>query len=73
MSNQVEDLSYEQAFGELELLVRDLETDELALERALELYERGQALAEHCGKLLEKAELKLRTLQSKPDEEGEGD
>ncbi len=58
----VEALSYEQAFEELESLVGKLETGELPLEEALELFERGQALAARCSQLLEQAELKLREL-----------
>ena len=63
-----QDLSYEQAFQELEELVKRLESGEQSLEDALALFERGQALAARCGQLLEQAELKLRQLV--PDESG---
>jgi exodeoxyribonuclease VII small subunit len=64
----VEELSYEQAFEELEGLVERLESGDLPLEDSMALFERGQALAERCGKLLEQAELRLRQLV--PDERG---
>jgi exodeoxyribonuclease VII small subunit len=63
-----EELTYEQAFQELESLVARLESGELPLEQALALFERGQALAGRCSSLLEKAELKLRQLV--PDASG---
>ncbi len=61
-SKLVEELSYEQAFEELEDLVDKLESGELPLEEALAFFERGQALAARCSDLLEKAELKLKQL-----------
>jgi exodeoxyribonuclease VII small subunit len=63
-----EELTYEHAFEELETVVTRLEGAELPLEEALALFERGQALAARCGKLLEKAELRLKQLV--PDESG---
>lgn len=58
----VKKLSYEAALSELEALVLDLESDEHALEDALAMFERGQALAQHCAQLLENAELKIQEL-----------
>jgi len=58
----VEQLSYEQALSELEAIVLDLESDQHALEEALAIFERGQALAQHCSQLLEQAELKIQEL-----------
>ena len=57
-----EDLSYEQAFAELEAVVEALESEQRPLNEAIALYERGQALAKYCTGLLEKAELKVRQL-----------
>lgn len=66
---EVDALTYEQALAELETLVERLEAG-AALDEALRLYERGQALAAHCGKLLEHAELRLRELTpGAPDED----
>lgn len=58
----VEQLSYEDALSELENIVAALESDEQTLELALNLFERGQALAQHCSAQLDKAELKIRRL-----------
>jgi exodeoxyribonuclease VII small subunit len=61
-SMPVEDMTYEQAFNELESIVNDLETGEHTLEEALALFERGQALARRCAQLLEDADLKVQEL-----------
>lgn len=58
----IEQLSYEDALTELERIVTALESDEQTLEVALNLFERGQALAQHCSLLLDKAELTVRRL-----------
>ena len=62
MEKNIEELSYEQAFAELEKIVGQLEGDLANLDQALQLFERGQALAKHCTALLEKAELKVQEL-----------
>jgi exodeoxyribonuclease VII small subunit len=58
----VEDLTYEQALAELESIVAALESGDHALESALAFYERGQALARYCARMLEQAELKIQSL-----------
>jgi exodeoxyribonuclease VII small subunit len=58
----IEGLSFEQAFGELNEIVTRLEQGDLSLEQAMVLHARGQLLAKRCGDLLEKAELRVRTL-----------
>jgi exodeoxyribonuclease VII small subunit len=58
----VESLTYEQAFQELEKIVKDLENNPPVLDATLKLFERGQALARHCAKLLDQSELKVRQL-----------
>jgi exodeoxyribonuclease VII small subunit len=63
-----EELTFEQALEELQEVVGNLESGELALEDSLRLFERGQALADRCGQLLEQAELRMRQLV--PDERG---
>jgi len=50
-------LTFEEAFAELEKIVNELESNQSSLEESLSLFERGQALADHCAKLLEKAEI----------------
>lgn len=58
----VEELSFEIAFQELEGIVNQLEDEERTLEEALQLFERGQALAKHCANLLDQAELKVQQI-----------
>ena len=58
----IEKLTYEEAFTELEAVVSALETGEQSLDEALALFERGQGLTKHCAELLDKAELKIRSL-----------
>ena len=56
------DLSYEQAFSELESIVETLESEQKPLEESLKLYERGQSLVQYCVALLEQADLRIRQL-----------
>ena len=58
----LDQLTYEQAFTELEAIVTALESDQRSLEEALALFERGQALASYCAGLLEQADLKVQQL-----------
>lgn len=60
----VEELSYEEAFAELESIVNALEGEgsRNPLEEAMALFERGQALVKRCSALLDEAELKVRQL-----------
>lgn len=64
MSDQqaLSDLSYEQAFSELENIVEVLESEQKPLEESLKLYERGQLLVHYCVALLEQADLRIRQL-----------
>ena len=64
---EIAQLSYEEAFAELEKTVADLEGELADLELAMQLFERGQALAAHCQQLLEAAELKVQELTKDGD------
>ena len=57
-----EQMSYEEAFSELEQIVQALEANQLPLEKSLWLFERGQALARRCAALLDHAELKIQQI-----------
>ena len=59
---KVEDLTYEEAFGQLEALVAALETGSHPLDQSMQMYERGQALAKRCAQLLESDELRVKQL-----------
>jgi len=63
----VETLTFEQAFAQLEQVVVRLEDGDLPLDDALSLYARGQALAMRCAQLLEQAELRVRQVGGQTD------
>ena len=60
--SEIENLTFEQAFAELEETVQKLEAGGLTLEESLTLFERGQALAALCNVQLDEAELQVRQL-----------
>ena len=55
----VVNLSFEQAMQELEILVRRLEEGRLPLEEAMQAYERGTLLKNHCETKLQAAKLRV--------------
>ncbi len=59
---KIEDLSYEEAFAELEKTVEMLEAEGRTLDESLALFARGQSLSKYCMALLENAELKVRQI-----------
>lgn len=65
--NPYSDLSFEDAFEELEEIVARLESGEATLEESVTLYERGRRLSEHCQSLLDKAELRINQLTDDGD------
>ena len=69
----VEELTYEEAFAELERIVNTMEGEQNPLEEAMSLFERGQALVKRCGELLDGAELKVRKLSGDALVEFEGE
>jgi len=60
----IDELSYEEAFAELESIVAALENSQLALEDSLALFERGQLLAKRCADLLDSAELRVQQVNA---------
>jgi len=65
MNSTIKD--FETAISELETIVKTLEEGDLALEKSLELYERGVQLSRFCHARLEEAERRIEIL----DERGE--
>ena len=61
-ASAVEELSFEEAFNELEETVQRLEEGDLTLEEAIALYEWGMALARRCSDTLDTAELQVQQL-----------
>jgi exodeoxyribonuclease VII small subunit len=58
----VDQLSYEQAYTELQTIVGELESEGLSLDEALALFERGQELIRYCINLLDQTELKVQQI-----------
>ena len=63
-------LGFEDAFRLLEQTVAALEQGDQPLDESLALYERGAALATHCGALLAAAELKVRQVDGEGKDAG---
>lgn len=62
----VEELSYEQARDELVAIVARLEAGQMPLEQSLQVWERGEALAQHCQRWLDDAEARLDASAAAP-------
>jgi exodeoxyribonuclease VII small subunit len=58
----VENLTFEQAFAELEQIVHDLEDGQISLENALNRYEKGVGLLKRCYAQLQQAEQRIQLL-----------
>ena len=59
--------SFEAGLQELEQIVKEMESGDLPLERALELFEKGMKISENCRKQLEEAETRVEVLVRKGD------
>ena len=57
--SQLEKLSFEAAYTELESIVTRLDAGDLPLEDSVTLFERGKRLSEYCQRLLDQAELRI--------------
>jgi exodeoxyribonuclease VII small subunit len=66
--DDIQNMNFEAAFRALQENIARLEEEDLPLEQALALFERGQGLAKRCAALLEEAELKVRQLSMDADE-----
>lgn len=58
----VDSLSFEEALGELQGIVRSLETGEAPLDQSITAYERGTALKTHCERKLKEARAKIEKI-----------
>ena len=62
-NTEISKLSFEQALKELEEIVRGLESGEAKLDEAIQAYERGAALKQHCENKLREAQAKVDQIQ----------
>ena len=60
--NPVENMNFEDALKELELIVRRLEEGKTSLDEAIQAYERGASLRLHCEKKLKDARLRVEQI-----------
>jgi exodeoxyribonuclease VII small subunit len=61
------DWNFEQGLTDLELVVKELESGDLPLEKAIQIFERGVTLSERCRKELEDAETRVEILLKRGD------
>ena len=69
---EIKDMTFERALKELESIVERLEKGAVELEESIAIYERGEALKEHCDRLLKQAEAKVEKLIVGPSGEATG-
>ncbi len=62
MNEALPELSFEDALGELEQIVRGLEGGQQKLEEAISCYERGTLLRRHCEAQLSEAEARVQVI-----------
>ena len=58
----IKEMSFERALKELEAIVGRLDRGDVELEESITIYERGEALRNHCDHLLRQAEAKVEKL-----------
>ena len=61
---KIQALSFEDSYDRLDEVIRRLEQGDLSLESAVALYEEGMSLADHCGRQLDDAELRVTQILS---------
>ena len=61
-------LSFELGLQNLEAIVKEMESGELPLERAIDLFERGMQLSAACRRQLEEAETRVEILTRRAGE-----
>lgn len=69
MSNEQQQMTFEEAFRRLGELVRTLEEGKLSLEDTQRLYEEGMNLAKLCNRMLNATELRITELRDSFTEE----
>jgi exodeoxyribonuclease VII small subunit len=67
MSDEISKMSFEKALAELESIVEKLDSGKVDLNASIAIYERGQALKQHCEALLKDAEARIEKITLKSD------
>ncbi len=60
-------MNFEASMARLEQIVRSLEQGNVPLEDSLKLFQEGTELVRSCGKLLDDAQLQIKTVMTAPD------
>ena len=71
-SDDLSQMSFEQALKALEDVVRRLETGEVPLEESIDLYERGEQLRKLCQARLDAAQARIEKIVAGPDGKAAG-
>ena len=69
MMSEEKNESFEEKMTKLDDIVRELDNDDVSLEKSLELYKKGVELSHECEKILKDAELKVETLNKDSNDE----
>lgn len=69
MTEEIKDISFEDALLQLENIVRELEAGRIKLDDAVSAYEKAVALKQFCENKLKAAQLKIEKIQLSPDGE----
>ena len=67
MSRKKSAENFENKLTRLEQITESLESNDLGLEKSVSLFEEGAALSKECLEILEKAELRVKTLKKELD------
>jgi len=70
-AGDVAGMTFEQALGELERIVQELERGQLDLDAAIKAYERGSQLKAHCTAKLREAQLRVERISLASDGKAE--
>ena len=69
MEKKIDDMSFEEAFAELNKILENFENGEVSLETSINLYEKGMLLKNHCDQKLQNAEMKIKKVVGKKSED----
>ena len=66
-TSDIAPMSFEDALAELEQIVRRLEAGQVKLDEAIQFYERGAQLKQHCERKLNEAQQRVDRIVIGPD------
>ena len=68
MGKDIESMSFEEAIAELEKIVTKMDGNQETLDSAIQDFERGVKLKQHCEEKLQLAQLKVEKIVKKSDQ-----